>query len=219
MPVILNISGRGQLTEGELEALRDVARNNPAETLIVGNRRMTLHHIQWMDSFSVEPTPGTLFERLGNERYRRIAENLEIQLNRGNTFLQAVSVYMAQLRSAPSVPSEPSVPVRRGDTLQGRINSYAFPVNPGEFPCDELHLSCPITLCVPETGLFVRNAQNSDVCSLYDRDAVAEMIRRNEPHPLSREPFTLDMIVSKDDCHFDTTEQRFCVESEQNTRL
>lgn len=105
MPVILNISGRGQLPEGELEALRDVARNNPAETLIVGNRRMTLHHIQWMDSFSVEPTPGTLFERLGNERYRRIAENLERQLNRGNTFLQAVSVYMAQLRSAPSVPS------------------------------------------------------------------------------------------------------------------
>lgn len=213
MPVILNISERRPLPEVEVEALRDIARHNPTETLIVGQRRMTLHYIQFMDRFSVEPLPGTLFERLGDGRHRRLAENLERQLNGGGTFLQEVATYMAQARSAPSVP------VRTRDTAQGRINSYAFPVNPGDFPCGEQHLSCPITLCIPEVGLFVRNAQGSNVCSLYDRDVVAEMFRRNDPHPLSREPFTLDMIISKDDCHFDVIEQRFCVTTGQNTRL
>ncbi len=46
MPVILNISERRPLPEVEVEALRDIARHNPTETLIVGQRRMTLHYIQ-----------------------------------------------------------------------------------------------------------------------------------------------------------------------------
>ncbi|EFF0771636.1 TPA: DUF1076 domain-containing protein [Escherichia albertii] len=213
MPIILNLSERRPLPEVEVEALRGVARSNQAETLIVGSRRLTVRHVPLVNSFSVEAHPGSLFERLGDGRYRRLAEGLEIQLNGGSTFLPTVATYMAQARSAPSVP------VRSENTVQGRINSYAFPVNPGDFPCSEQHLSCPITLCIPEVGLFVRNARDSDVCSLYDRDVVTEMIRRNAPHPLSREPFTLDMIVSRDRCRFDTTEQRFCVESEQNTRL
>ncbi len=79
MPVILNISERRPLPEVEVEALRDIARHNPTETLIVGQRRMTLHYIQFMDRFSVEPLPGTLFERLGDGRHRRLAENLETQ--------------------------------------------------------------------------------------------------------------------------------------------
>ncbi|KAF0954757.1 T3SS effector NleG family protein [Escherichia albertii] len=213
MPIILNISGGRSLPENELEALRGIVRSNQTETFIVGNRRLTARHIPLVSSFSVEARPGSLFERLGDGRYRRLADSLERQLNGGSTFLQNVTTYMAQARSAPSVP------VRTGDTVQGRINSYAFPVNPGDFPRDEQHLSCPITLCVPATGLFVRNAQGSDVCSLYDREVVIEMLRRNDPHPLSREPFTLDMIVSRDGCCFDTEEQRFCVKSEQNTRL
>lgn len=71
------------MPEVEVEALRDIARHNPTETLIVGQRRMTLHYIQFMDRFSVEPLPGTLFERLGDGRHRRLAENLERQLNGG----------------------------------------------------------------------------------------------------------------------------------------
>ncbi len=63
-----------------------ISQDNPTETLIVGQRRMTLHYIQFMDRFSVEPLPGTLFERLGDGRHRRLAENLERQLNGGALF-------------------------------------------------------------------------------------------------------------------------------------
>ncbi len=159
MPVILNISERRPLPEVEVEALRDIARHNPTETLIVGQRRMTLHYIQFMDRFSVEPLPGTLFERLGDGRHRRLAENLERQLNGGGTFLQEVATYMAQARSAPSVP------VRTRDTAQGRINSYAFPVNPGDFPCGEQHLSCPITLFLK--WVFLSEMRRAQMSALY----------------------------------------------------
>lgn len=55
MPVILNFSSERVLSESELEALRHVGRVSQSEQLVVRGRTMRLHHISFMDSFSVEP--------------------------------------------------------------------------------------------------------------------------------------------------------------------
>ncbi|EED1231014.1 T3SS effector E3 ubiquitin-protein ligase NleG [Escherichia coli] len=210
MPVILNFSSERVLSESELEALRHVGRVSQSEQLVVRGRTMRLHHISFMDSFSVEPVSGGLLDRLSAREHRLLAENLEIQLNRGHTFLQAFRLYMEQSRATPCTRQNVS------SAIQNKINSHAFTVSHQDFSCHEQHLNCPITLCIPETGVFVRNAKNSEICSLYDHNALTELIRRNAPHPLSREPFVPEMIVSKDECHFNLIEQYFCILATQN---
>ncbi|CAD5742681.1 T3SS effector NleG family protein [Escherichia coli] len=213
MPVILNLSNERQLPENEVEALRNVARSNQSDMLIVGVHNMMLHHISFMDSFSVEPVFDHHFNHSGTRRHRHLAERLERQLNHGNTFLQTFNLYMEQTRSVSSRMGT----VRK--SMLEKIDNYAFTVNPGDFSCDEEYLNCPVTLCIPAKGVFVRNALRSDVCSLYDRDALTEIIQRNAPHPLSREVFSPEMIVGKDECHFNTTEQHFCVAYSQDSYL
>lgn len=213
MPVMLNLSNGRMLPESELEALRNVARSNQSDMLLAGGRRFRLHHISFMDGFSVEPIPGGFLDRIGERRHRQLADNLERQLNGGNSFLQAFSLYMEQTRSASSLLEN----VR--NEVQSKVNASAFSVNPDDFPCSEQHLRCPITLCIPEDGVFVKNAQNSNVCSLYDKNALTEILRRNATHPLSREDFSPEMIVLKEECNFSTAEQHFCVLSGLDTRL
>ncbi|HFK3790897.1 TPA: T3SS effector NleG family protein [Escherichia coli] len=181
--------------------------------LIVGVHNMMLHHISDMDSFSVEPVFDHHFNRSRTRRHRHLAERLERQLNNGNTFLQNFHLYMEQARSVPSRVDS----VRK--SMLEKIDNNAFTVNPGDFSCDEEYLNCPVTLCIPEKGVFVRNALRSDICSLYDRDALTEIIQRNSPHPLSREIFSPEMIIGKEECHFNTTEQHFCVAYSQDSYL
>lgn len=209
MPVMLNLSNGRLLPATELEALRNVARSNQSDVLLV----FRLHHISFMDGFSVEPIPGGVLARIGERRHRQLADSLERQLNGGNSFLQAFSLYMEQTRSASSLQET----VRT--EIQNRVNSSAFSVNPSDFSCSEQHLSCPITLCIPETGVFVKNARCSNVCSLYDKNALTEILRRNATHPLSREGFSPEMIVLKKECNFSTAERHFCVISGLDTRL
>ncbi|CTY25453.1 MULTISPECIES: T3SS effector NleG family protein [Escherichia] len=208
MPVMLNLSNGRMLPASELEALRNVARSNQSDVLFVGSRSFRLHHISFMDGFSVEPIPGGFLECIGERSQRQLADSLERQLNGGNSFLQEFSMYMEQTRSASSLQES----VR--NEVQSKVNASAFSVNPDDFPCSEQHLRCPITLCIPETGVFVKNARCSNVCSLYDINALTEILRRNAPHPLSREDFTPGMIVLKEECNFSTAEQHFCVLSE-----
>ncbi|EFC1641692.1 DUF1076 domain-containing protein [Escherichia coli] len=213
MPVMLNFSIGSRLPESELEALRNVARSNQSDMLIVGIHNMRLHHISFMDSFSVEPVPDRLRDHFGARRHRYLAESLERQLNNGNTFLQTFHLYMEQTTSMPSRKET----TRK--TMQNKIDSYTFAVNPEDFFCSEEHLTCPITLCVPKKGVFVRNSLSSEVCSLYDQGALTEIIRRNAPHPLSREVFSPEMIVRRDECQFNVSEQHFCIMSSQDSYL
>ena len=203
MPVILNFSNGSVLPENELEALRHIARSNQNDTITIGGRNMRLHYIQFMDGFSVEPIPGGLWDHLGARESHHLADSLARQLNGGNTFLQAYSLYLEQRQASPLVQESVI------KTLLDRINSNAFPVSLQDFSCTEEHLNCPITLHIPETGVFVRNARNSEICALYDQEALTELILRNALHPLSRDPFAPEMIISKDKCHFNITKQCF----------
>lgn len=72
MPVILNFSSERVLSESELEALRHVGRVSQSEQLVVRGRTMRLHHISFMDSFSVEPVSGGLLDRLSARGQQKI---------------------------------------------------------------------------------------------------------------------------------------------------
>lgn len=86
MPVMLNLSNGRLLPASELEALRIVARSNQSDVLLVGGRSFQLHHVSFMDGFSVDPIPGSFLERIGERRHRQLADSLERQLNGGSSF-------------------------------------------------------------------------------------------------------------------------------------
>ncbi|EIG3914094.1 type III secretion system effector NleG7, partial [Escherichia coli] len=88
---------------------------------------------------------------------------------------------------------------------------HSFVVNPDEFSCDTQFLKCPITLCVPEKGVFVKNALNSNICTLYDKSAFMNLTREHLPHPLSREKIVKEMIIERNMCYFDTISQHFII--------
>ncbi|MCZ8771822.1 T3SS effector NleG family protein [Escherichia albertii] len=48
----------------------------------------------------------------------------------------------------------------------------------------------------------MRNSMSSDVCTLYDKTALINLIDMKAPHPLSRETITASMIIGKDECYF-----------------
>ncbi|EEJ2564189.1 DUF1076 domain-containing protein, partial [Salmonella enterica subsp. enterica] len=71
------------------------------------------------------------------------------------------------------------------------------------------HLTCPITLSIPERGVFARTSLQSDVCCLYDSTALKELVSRRLPHPMSREAITGAHIVPQEQCHFDLEKGAF----------
>lgn len=70
-------------------------------------------------------------------------------------------------------------------------------------------MTCPITLDVPETGVFMRNSRSSEICNLYDKGALLQLVGAGGTHPLTREPITESMIMRKDECHFDSKREAF----------
>ncbi|WP_244583845.1 T3SS effector NleG family protein [Escherichia coli] len=53
--------------------------------------------------------------------------------------------------------------------LNAAIKTCSFSLSPNMFNCLESLLTCPITLCIPESAVFMRNAADSNVCSIYAR--------------------------------------------------
>ncbi|EPM3998154.1 type III secretion system effector NleG7, partial [Escherichia coli] len=58
---------------------------------------------------------------------------------------------------------------------------------------------------------FVKNALNSNICTLYDKSAFMNLIREHLPHPLSREKIVKEMIIERNMCYFDTISQHFII--------
>ncbi|WP_431490914.1 T3SS effector NleG family protein [Escherichia coli] len=63
-------------------------------------------------------------------------------------------------------------------------------------------------------SVFLRNAEGSRVCSLYDEMALSRIINDGMHHPLSREPITLSMLVAREQCEFDCSIGHFTVRSD-----
>ncbi|EER4806174.1 DUF1076 domain-containing protein, partial [Escherichia coli] len=201
MPVTtLSIPSISQLSPAGVQSLQDAARLESGIRISIGSGQYSVHYVQLLDGFSVEPVRGGLLDRLlGREhRMERRAVALERQLNGGVDFLSSVNNYFQ------SVMAEHRENKTSNKILMEKINSCLFRPDSNHFSCPESFLTCPITLDIPETGVFMRNSRGAEICSLYDKDALVQLVETGRAHPLSREPITESMIMRKDECHFDT---------------
>ncbi|EEY2265773.1 DUF1076 domain-containing protein [Escherichia coli] len=207
MPVTtLSIPSISQLSPARVQSLQDAARLESGIRISIGSGQYSVHYVQLLDGFSVEPVRGGLLDRLlGREhRMERRAVALERQLNGGVDFLSSVNNYFQ------SVMAEHRENKTSNKILMEKINSCLFRPDSNHFSCPESFLTCPITLDTPETGVFMRNSRGAEICSLYDKDALVQLVETGGAHPLSREPITESMIMRKDECHFDTKREAFC---------
>ncbi|EOK1909208.1 DUF1076 domain-containing protein [Escherichia coli] len=206
MPVTtLSIPSISQLSPAGVQSLQDAARLESGIRISIGSGQYSVHYVQLLDGFSVEPVRGGLLDRLlGREhRMERRAVALERQLNGGVDFLSSVNNYFQ------SVMAEHRENKTSNKILMEKINSCLFRPDSNHFSCPESFLTCPITLDTPETGVFMRNSRSAEICSLYDKDALVQLVETGGAHPLSREPITESMIMRKDECHFDTKREAF----------
>ncbi|EHX5808367.1 DUF1076 domain-containing protein [Shigella dysenteriae] len=207
MPVTtLSIPSISQLSPAGVQSLQDAARLESGIRISIGSGQYSVHYVQLLDGFSVEPVRGGLLDRLlGREhRMERRAVALERQLNGGVDFLSGVNNYFQ------SVMAEHRENKTSNKILMEKINSCVFRPDSNHFSCPESFLTCPITLDTPETGVFMRNSRGAEICSLYDKDALVQLVETGGAHPLSREPITESMIMRKDECHFDAKREAFC---------
>lgn len=207
MPVTtLSIPSISQLSPARVQSLQDAARLESGIRISIGSGQYSVHYVQLLDGFSVEPVRGGLLDRLLGREHRmdRRAVALERQLNGGVDFLRSVNNYFQ------SVMAEHRENKTSNKILMEKINSCLFRPDSNHFSCPESFLTCPITLDTPETGVFMRNSRGAEICSLYDKDALVQLVETGGTHPLSREPITESMIMRKDECHFDTKREAFC---------
>lgn len=207
MPVTtLSIPSISQLSPAGVQSLQDAARLESGIRISIGSGQYSVHYVQLLDGFSVEPVRGGLLDRLLGREHRmdRRAVALERQLNGGVDFLSSVNNYFQ------SVMAEHRENKTGNKILMEKINSCVFRPDSNHFSCPESFLTCPITLDTPETGVFMRNSRGAEICSLYDKDALVQLVETGGAHPLSREPITESMIMRKDECHFDAKREAFC---------
>ncbi|HAX3257582.1 DUF1076 domain-containing protein [Escherichia albertii] len=207
MPVTtLSISSVSQLSPAGIQALQDAARREGEIIVSTGSGQYSISHVQMLDGFSVEPVRGGLLDRLLRREYRMEgrAVALERQLNGGIDFLSSVNSYFQRVRE------EYREEKTSNTVLQGKVDSCSFHLDSNHFSCPESFLTCPITLDTPENGVFMRNSRDAEICSLYDKDALVQLVETGGAHPLSRERITESMIMRKDECHFDAKREAFC---------
>ncbi|EFK0323665.1 DUF1076 domain-containing protein [Escherichia coli] len=95
--------------------------------------------------------------------------------------------------------------------IQSKISQYKFSVCSERLQCPPESAQCPITLEIPEEGVFIKNSGDSVVCSLFDVTAFSRLVSEKPPHPLTREKLTASMVVSADKCFYDHGKGSFVI--------
>ncbi|HBB6596786.1 TPA: DUF1076 domain-containing protein [Escherichia coli] len=204
MPVTtLRIPSVSQLSPAGIRALQNAARRESEIVVSTGSRLYAISHVQMLNGFTVEAVRGGVLDRLlRRERQMEIsAAALERQLNGGVDFLSYFQGVMAEHREDET----------NSAILQNKINSCVFRPGSGEFSCPEQFVTCPITLDIPVAGVFMKNSRSAETCTLYDKDALVQLVEGGGAHPLSREPITESMIVKPEDCIFDASKGNFII--------
>lgn len=184
----------------DIPQLQSAARQAGTVNATIGHRAYTIHYIHSADWFTVERNRGggigSLLRRGDSVR----AQHLEWQMNNLNSATENTPVPY----NPPSYTGEENLNRKQ---LNAAIKTCSFSLSSNMFNCPEYLLTCPITLCIPESAVFMRNAADSNVCSIYDTSALQHLINIQADHPLSREPITTSMIISKDKCYLDPTKK------------
>ncbi|EPM8220221.1 T3SS effector NleG family protein, partial [Escherichia coli] len=152
MPVTtLSIPSISQLSPAGVQSLQDATRLESGIRISIGSGQYSVHYVQLLDGFSVEPVRGGLLDRLLGREHRmdRRAVALERQLNGGVDFLSSVNNYFQ------SVMAEHRENKTGNKILMEKINSCVFGTDSNHFSCPESFLTCPITLDKPENGVFM----------------------------------------------------------------
>ncbi|ENQ3678904.1 DUF1076 domain-containing protein [Escherichia coli] len=97
------------------------------------------------------------------------------------------------------------------ENIQGKISQCKFPVSSGNFQCPPESIQCPITLEIPEEGVFVKNSDSSPVCTLFDVYALSRVVNDGSAHPLTRAPITPSMIIKPEECKYDPSRGIFII--------
>ncbi|ENA5971117.1 T3SS effector NleG family protein [Escherichia albertii] len=136
-------------------------------------------------------------------------EYLEREINAGGLTSSEVNM----LREIEINVNTSLLPDVRLPRILDKIELCAFNVKDAELKGTESSLTCPITLCEPEDGVFMKNSLHSDICTLYDKSALMHLVNTGASHPISRESITASMIVKRDECYFDSERENFAVKN------
>ncbi|ENY6922235.1 T3SS effector NleG family protein [Escherichia coli] len=145
---------------------------------------------------------GAFYTALGN------IERLELELNDGLLGRDVVTLE----RLSKIFINQPA-------PLLNKIEECSFDVMHAALIGSEESRTCPITLCEPEQGVFMKNSLSSDMCSLYEKNALIQLVKMESPHPLSRENIEVSMVVSRESCYFDHQSGNFRCVSGSTTYL
>ncbi|EBN8531339.1 DUF1076 domain-containing protein [Salmonella enterica subsp. salamae] len=190
----------GAIPQNTLESIRSQGTGNDVQVQL-GSSVVTIRFV-FLGHFLGSISPAGLSDE-GLQSALRNVSALERQLNSSGRSHREL------LDSMPSiVPPRPPVatlrhPDARSQPLLNRIDTCSFSVGAANLTLPQEHLTCPITLCVPDNGVFARTSLQSDVCCLYDSTALKTLVSQHRHHPVSREAITGAHIVPKEQCHFD----------------
>ncbi|ECL1757585.1 DUF1076 domain-containing protein [Salmonella enterica] len=206
MPLInVNLPANMNVHPDHLRHLSNTVRMSPEGIEVsAGNRRYSVIHIPWLQGFSVNALDRGWLNRFVFRVDQR-AERLEMQLNNGIRLVD-ILINLPRVSFAPTAHAEQQDMALR---IISKIDSTDFNIEQENLLLPEDHLSCPITLSIPERGVFVRTSLQSDTCCLYDSTALKELVSRRLPHPVSREVMTEAHIVPKEQCHFESEKWTF----------
>ncbi|CAD5733569.1 MULTISPECIES: T3SS effector NleG family protein [Escherichia] len=208
MPIILNLAQNGILAQNDILRIQESARQQTRDCMTIGHRQFVVQHIPFLNCFLVDHIPSGLLASLRrHQTANSMSNSLERQLNDGRT---AVELFREHLINERNILMQQESPEK---SLQNKVLSSAFIVDFEDKLIPHYALCCPVTLEIPVNGVFMRNSANSNVCSLYDKDVISQLISTNSLHPLSREPITVSMILEKSECYFSQNKDCFFVKS------
>ncbi|EGO8361697.1 DUF1076 domain-containing protein [Escherichia coli] len=173
-----------------MQALRAQVADSGRGEITVGNQTVSIVYDQENDRYLAGDDNGGLLSGL-----------LLLGFNNGP---EALAERMLSMLSG-------SGEVQAQQNIQEKIEENKFSVNPEHFQCSPESVICPITLEKPEEGVFIKNSADSVVCCLFNADAFSRLVSENLPHPLTREPITVSMIVKPEECIYDHTRGNFIV--------
>lgn len=189
----------GSIPQDILESIRNVSMSTPEGADIqLGGIMHTIRHVTLLDSFLVHP--GRNIDGMGvvrdSDRNILNSHSLSNQLNGRRVYVRSSDPFSTALSGGHQ-------------RVLSKIDLCSFNVTLAGFQVSGKHLTCPITLSIPEQGVFALTSLQSDVCCLYDSAALKELVSRRLPHPISREDITAAHIVPKEQCHFDPEKGAF----------
>ncbi len=99
------------------------------------------------------------------------------------------------------------------ENIQEKILKSKFIVAQKQLQCPPEAVQCPITLEMPEKGIFVKNSERSVVCCLFSADNFSRLVKEDLPHPLTREKIMASMIVKTNRCIYDHAKGNFVIKN------